>query len=471
MSALRPNIVFISSDQQGLYATGASGNPWVRTPSIDALAASGVSFRRAYCTYPLCTPARASHFTGCMPQQVGVTGNEQPLRAPASRMMGPLFRAAGYETVWAGKWHLPQWYPDRSDTVPGFRCTRDHSGADDATVDRAYTDDAVDFIRGTHEQPFLLSLQLHNPHQICSVFHEDFPSDLGLPEDPALLPPVDLADRLPEEPEVIRRWRIGEMRSWRHVQRWSGADRRRCAELLRRAERGDDRDAENELLAMRRQRWDELSLRRYRWYYYRLVELMDEQVGRVLRALQETGLEERTVVVFTSDHGEGAGAHRWLRKFMFYNELVRVPLVVRWPGVARAGSVNDTHVVSGVDLLPTLCDAAGITWDRSAPGRSMRPCLEPEPQAIRNFAVAELCAAGEGADWSGRMLVTAQHKYMVFDRGARPEMLFDLAADPGETVNVARYARYADVRRRLARSLKEWCQQTGDAFRLPTCGS
>jgi len=186
------------------------------------------------------------------------------------------------------------------------------------------------------------------------------------------------------------------------------------------------------------------------------VSFVDHQIGRVLDALRESGLEEETVVVFVSDHGDMDSAHRLEHKTVLYEEACRVPFIVRHKGVTPPGRVDRTHLVStGLDLLPTVCDFAGIAPPEGLRGRSVRPLVEgKEPTDWRDEVVVE-CQVG-------RMLRTDRYKYNVYEDGAHREQLIDLKEDPGEMVNLAADPSRAQViedhRRRLAR----WVDETGD---------
>ncbi len=215
---------------------------------------------------------------------------------------------------------------------------------------------------------------------------------------------------------------------------------------------------------MRTARWNDLDWRRYLYVYYRLVERADRQIGRVMAALKENGLEENTLVIFTSDHGDGMGAHQWARKMMFYEESMRVPLCISWKGVIPQGGDDRQHLVSGLDILPTICDYAGIELDGNLPGESIRPAIENPEIAGREYVVGEMTAplAVANDNWNGRMFRTHNHKYIVFDKGEKNEMLFDLEKDPLETINVAEDADYQSVKNKLIRGLQDWCLKTGD---------
>ncbi|MCL5745684.1 MAG: sulfatase-like hydrolase/transferase, partial [Acidobacteria bacterium] len=210
--------------------------------------------------------------------------------------------------------------------------------------------------------------------------------------------------------------------------------------------------------------WNRDDFRFYLRDYYRLVEDVDRQIGRVLSALRATGLYENTLIVLTSDHGEGLGSHRWVQKAAFWEETVRVPMVIAGSGVSRRG-VRDSHtLVSGLDVLPTMCDYAGIAMPELARGRSLRPAIEGIDIG-RGFVVSELRYGDESRE--GRMLRTARYKYVVFNGGKRPEQLFDLTLDPGEVYNLATRPGAASALREHRALLAKWIADTRDDFRIP----
>jgi choline-sulfatase len=179
-----------------------------------------------------------------------------------------------------------------------------------------------------------------------------------------------------------------------------------------------------------RDTWDENRWRLHRWAYARLVERVDAQVGRLLAALRGSGRAEDTVVIFTSDHGEMDSAHRMDHKTVLYEEAVGVPLIISDPKGARAGGV-DSHLVSnGLDLVPTVCDYAGVEIPRDLAGRSLRPLVEGRPpEDWREWLPVESDV--------GAAVVGDAVKYAIHDHGENREQLVDLRSDPGETRNVA----------------------------------
>jgi choline-sulfatase len=202
--------------------------------------------------------------------------------------------------------------------------------------------------------------------------------------------------------------------------------------------------------------WSEEDWRLHRWAYARLTERVDHHIGQVLDALRDSGLESKTLVVFTSDHGDMDAAHRLEHKSMPYEEATRVPLIVSLPGTTLAGHVDKDHLVStGLDLIPTLCDFAGIAVPSALRGQSIRPLVtRAEGNDVwRDALVAE--------NESSRVLWSDRYKYAVYDRGQPREMLIDLEKDPGEMRNLAVEPEYETIVRRHRELLQQWYADYG----------
>ena len=414
-----PNIVFIFTDQQSAHMMGCAGNRYVNTPAMDSLAASGVRFDRAYCTNPVCVPSRFSLMTGRMPSEIELRNNsaahlECVPEHITSTGLGWLLRNAGYETVYGGKVHLPKMTPEDI----GFEyVTRDErDGLSDA---------CVEFLERDHDRPFFLVASFINPHDICYMairdFRESSLDDRLIESGRVELQTLDRALQLPEgvdeqqffeeycppvppnfepqedEPEAIR-----IMQSWRTFKKYA------------------------------REKWPPERWRLHRWAYAKLTEMVDAQIARVLDAIRASGQEENTVVIFSSDHGDHDSAHRMEHKTAFYEEAARVPLIVSQPGTTPAGVVDDTHLVSnGLDLLPTLCDYAGVEVPSGLSGLSFRPLAEGrEPESWRSHLALE--------SEIGYMVMGTRYKYLLHDEGESREQLIDLERDPFETRNAAR---------------------------------
>ena len=423
-----PNVVLITTDQQSMIALGANGNPYLKTPAMDSLVADGVSFTESYCTYPVCSPARSSMMTGLMPHQTGVRKNGQAI-ADGIPNLGQHFRKHGYQTYYAGKWHLPAGFgkPDGFETLIGGHTLGAH-------MDEPLATKSVEFLHQGPAEPFLLVVSFMNPHDVCHWIrgHEgsrDYDTTADYPPAPGNM------WRDPDEPEYMIHHREGNfnrMSNSLHISKdWKADD-----------------------------------FRHYLHDYYRMVEDVDRQIGRVLSALRFQGLIENTVVLLTADHGEGMGAHRWTQKAAFWEETAKVPFIVAGKGIERRGVVDSQALVSGVDIVPTLCDYAGVPSPSKVVGKSLRPAIQGN-SLDREFVVSELGDLGfEGRE--GRMLRTDRYKYVVFNGGARPEQFFDLELDPGEVKNLVSAGDAGAELKRHRGLLAAWITDTNDDFKTPS---
>lgn len=421
----RPNFLLIMTDQQTHNAMSCAANPWLKTPAMDSLASRGTRFSAAYCTYPVCSPSRGSIFTGRMPHETGVRLNNQAVAAGVPAL-GEMFRTAGYEAVYGGKWHLPRSF----DGMTGFtRLIGGHSLG--ARMDEPLADAAAGWLRQQPRQPFFLVASFMNPHDVCDWIRQHPGSRQH--RDPDRFPPAPANMAVdPLEPEAMQ------------FHRRAGYDLMSQAVGIASSWRRDD-------------------IRHYIHDYYRMVEDVDRCTGRVLDALREAGIEGNTIVAFVSDHGEGLGGHLWAQKASFYEESARIPMILAGPGI-RSGHTEYGTLASLADLAPTFCDYAGIAAPPEVRGISLRPVLEGGTVA-RTFVAGELIYQDQTRE--GRMIRTARHKYVVFNGGARPEQLFDLDTDPGEVLNLAaRPEGQAELDRHRA-ILRAWIRTTRDDFKMP----
>jgi arylsulfatase A-like enzyme len=439
---MRPNILYIFTDQQSADAMSAAGNPCLHTPAMDRIAAAGVRFDRAYTAFPLCIPARMAMFTGRMPHELGVNVNcRQSETPPPAAMLGRLMGDAGYACHYVGKWHLT--VPEAAREVHGF-AEIVPAGIKGGGLDRSKADAAVAFLSQRHDSPFFLVVSFLNPHDCCELARGQELRMGPLPPEPSdgELPPLPSNWTIPEgEPDVYRRFQQENPRIGR------AAD------------------------------WDEGQTRRYRWGYNRLVEMVDGDIGRILEAVESRRLAKDTVVIFSSDHGDGQGAHHWNQKWVFYEESVRVPFIVAGAGIAGSGRVDDRLVSASLDLVPTICDYAGIAAPEGCHGMSVRPLVEGrEVASWRKWVAAETTFGIKGLvgedQWpKGRMVRSERYKYVVVDDGSPREQLIDLERDPGEMANLATSSQHRAVLEEHRGVLREWCERTNDsAHPFDACG-
>jgi len=219
--------------------------------------------------------------------------------------------------------------------------------------------------------------------------------------------------------------------------------------------------------------------RRYLHAYYWMIELVDAEIGRLLDALRANGLEKNTLVVFTSDHGDGMAAHQWLGKCTHYEEAMRVPFIVSLPGVIEPGRVDSTHLISsGPDFYATALDYAGVPIPGDCRGRSVRcllegtACSKPwRDEVASNIWIPGGADPAAGQKWKsawGRMLRTERFKYSIYDRGKHREQLHDLKRDRLELHNLAADPNYRDLLIEHRRRLAAWCEKSKDTEFIPS---
>ena len=417
--AAPPNVLLVMTDQQTADALSfRMGRDYIHTPALDRLAARGTYFSRAYAPNPLCMPARNSLITGRFPHETGVTDNtamyDGRVLDPAEFVtLGTYFARAGYRTGYYGKWHLAY---DRDVLEQHGFFEIDTQQRDEVTATHA-----GEFLAGVDERPFFLVASFLNPHDVAQLSRGQPPPNGPVGEPPPLeqRPPAPTNLGAPvNEPHTMEKVRRGYHANMRlfPVGHFTPS------------------------------MW-----RALRWGYYRLVEKVDAEIGRVLDALDEHGLTDNTIIVFLSDHGECAGAHGLTQKTVFYEESVRVPMIVSVPG--HAARESDAFVNMGIDLMPTLLDYAGIEIPSHLPGRSLRPWVEGRAVADwrdeviigNHMSQGDVIEEGFVPITEGRMVRTDRYKYCVYQHGETRESLIDLIDDPGERVDLARDPAYRHI--------------------------
>jgi choline-sulfatase len=443
----RPNILVITTDQQAAIALGCTGNPHLKTPAMDRIARQGVRFEKAYASDPICVPSRTSYMTGTMPHENGVDYNGDHVPFAHRRFPIPAceFREAGYDTGYFGKWHVPADIHDQD--WSGFNTL---GAIRDNRVDSDIVAPCLEFINKEREAPFLAFASFVNPHDICEFARilSDIPDELKNGPIPDLppedeLPPLPANWRAPvAEPEVVRNhYNLETTGKVYPTRTWGGAD--------------------------------DIRWRQYLWAYYRMVELVDRHIGELLDGLEASGMAEDTLIVFTSDHGDGMARHQWNQKTIFYDEVARVPFIIARPGRARSCEINTEHLVNlGTDLFPTILDAAGIPKPERLSGLSALPAALGRTDApAHGFIVSEnnLQPAWEKrGEVSGRMIRTSRYKYVCYSDGEYPEQLFDMETDPLETRSLVDDPGYAKVLAAHRGHLQDYIRATGDSFTAKT---
>jgi arylsulfatase A-like enzyme len=354
--AKRPNVVFFLADDHTWQAISCYGSKLGATPNIDRIAAAGVRFDRCFCTESICGPSRAAIMTGKYGHVTGAIGWAPYDRR--HRTFPEYLQAAGYQTALIGKYHLGDNPPgfDHFDILPGQGRYRDPvlvskegSRVCKGHVSDVITDLALAWLdRRDPQRPFLLCLHdkaTHMPWQSAERFGALLANRV-FPEPPTLL------DNYAGRADVLR-WTICRVSQ---LNRWQKS-------LWGEPPSGSTPEQET--------RW---LYQQYLRHYLRTATGLDENIGRVLDYLDRHGLTGETVVVYASDQGFLLGEHGLFDKRWMYEECLRLPLVVRYPPLARAGSVSDALVLN-IDFAPTLLDLAGLAVPADMQGRSLRPLL------------------------------------------------------------------------------------------------
>lgn len=442
----RPNIIYIYTDQQSETMMSCSGNKYVKTPAMDYIAENGIRFTRAYTTNPVCSPARVSLMTGRFPGYFKdkdgnqVRENRGAMRIPEvneklkSTTIAACLKEAGYELVFGGKKHLP---PCLAPDALGFN----YITPDERDILATKT---ADYIKQKHDKPYFMVVSLINPHDICYMAIRDFAeserSKAIIRNGKTEIATLDEALKLPDginKEEFFKKY---------------------CPPLPPNFEPQEDEAlAIGSLLDRRdfrrsaRDHYTEEQWRMHRWAYARLTAFVDAQIQVILDALKESGQEENTLVIFSSDHGDNDASHRMEHKTVMYEESTNIPFAAMWKGQIAAGQVDSKSLVSnGLDLLPTVCDYAGVDALADPRGRSLKPLFEGKEVEWRKTLAVE----GE----ISRMVVNEDgFKYVRYDAVGTEERLMDLNKDPFETTHYTNDESYAEILNELQKSFdEEW---------------
>ena len=480
--ARKPNLVFIFTDQQRSDTMECYGNSLIRTPNLNSLARGSSVFENAYVSQPICTPSRATIMTGLYPQAHGLTTNSIPLR-PETRTIAEMV-SEEYLCGYYGKWHLgdelrPQHGFDRwlsmeayrgqysnSEDLPrfsdyhhflvesGFKPDTEVQGyrlfsremaaklPEHYTKARWLAREAVRFISENRELPFVLYVNFLEPHMPY-----DGPLNDMYPRDQLGTGPQFL-QRPPKNASILNR---------------VFADY-----YMQSTFEGHDLSTEAG--------WREMRAR-----YWGNVTLVDRSVGVILGALEELGLADHTIVVYTSEHGEMMGDHGMYNKMVMYEEAIKVPLIMRVPGLGKGGNVVKGRV-SQVDLVPTLLELMGESIPHELQGESLVPVLRGESTLAKNDVFVQMNSGvlpgGDkiatvipdeevervvGLPW--RTVVSAEGWKLNLSPGDQCE-LYDLNTDPYEQKNLFDESKQKGRSRDLASRIREWQERTGDKATL-----
>ena len=443
----QPNLIYIFADQLRYQSCGFAGDDKARTPHIDRLADESLNFYNAVSGHPMCAPYRASLFTGKYTTSTGMIINELRLN-PKQRAFGHVLTDGGYETYYIGKWHLwanelgNHYHPKNSFTPPGpdrfgfdgywaaynfhhhYYDVYYHLDSPEKILVEGYEPDAQTDLAiakvqeaAAKDSPFVLFLSYGTPH-------DPWTTDNVPPEYLALFTDVEFplpANYKPENDPYADKWAV-----------------------MDEAERA--------------------ALPDWMWVYYAMTANLDWNLGRLLQAVDEAGLRDNTILVFTSDHGEMFGAQGRRAKNIFYEEAVRVPFLIRWPGQTPAGQATDV-CLNTVDIMPTLLSLMGLPVPDGVEGMDLsdwalgRTGVEPPVAFMQGTGATAIWE--DGHEW--RAVRSKQYTYATYLVDGS-ELLFDNLADPGQLHNLIDSPDHQDIRNRLRTLLAEKMTAVNDSF-------
>lgn len=443
------NIVFIMTDTQRTDMLGCYGNADMHTPGIDALAARGVRYERAYSCQPVCGPARSAIFTGTYPHSNGSWGNSMPLGANV-KTVGQRLRDHGYHTAYVGKWHLDggdyfglgrapdgwdpaYWYDMRnyleemSDEERLYSRRGENMLTDEIpeTFTYAYkaTERAVSFLEEAtnDDKPYLLVMSYDEPHG-PSLAPEPYASmykDYEFPKSP------NIWDDLSDKPSYQRVWAGKSLH--------------------------DDKDT--------------LTLKPR--FLLGCNSFVDSQIGRLVARVK--ALDPTAIIIYTSDHGDMMASHSlWAKGPAAYDEITRIPLIIHDPAIPESHGTVYTPPVSHINLTPTMLDYAGIPQPKLMEGPSIRATVEDRNAKVQDriyleFGRYEIDHDGFGGFRPMRAVFDGRYKLALHLLSS--DELYDLQEDPQEMTNLIDREDLAEIRDSLHDALLEWMNQTRDPFR------
>ncbi len=422
----RPNVVFVFADQWRAQATGFAGDPNAITPAIDKLASESVVFSAAVCNAPVSSPYRGSLLTGRYPLSHGIFMNDVSLD-PEINSMGKIYREAGYKTAYIGKWHLDghgrsAWIPPERRQGFGYwkvlECTHNYNNSlyydNDDTISSKWqgydayyqTLDAANFIRehARGEKPFLMLLSWGPPHNPYNTAPEEYQKKYEN---------FDIQLR-PNVPEQLREKAITDLKG-----------------------------------------------------YYAHINALDECIDILLGTIEDAGIKENTIFVFTSDHGDMLYSHGMERKQKPFDESILVPFILRYPAIHEARNITIEAPVGTPDILPTLLGLSGIKIPESIEGDDLSVYLSGRKKLVdNNILILSVTPFGEwnrsrgGIEYRG----IRNRRYTYVRNLEGPWLFFDNIKDPFQKVNLVNDNKYAGFKRKLEKALQKKLKELKDEF-------
>lgn len=437
--AKKPNVIFVFADQLRSHALGCYGEKQAKTPNIDRMAAEGMRFTNAISTWPVCSPYRGMLLTGRFPMSNGVIENNYPLW-DYQKTIGTEFRAAGYETGYIGKWHLQGGGKITKERQFGFdywQNPNEYSMFNEANGKQEWrpekqTDDAIAYIKQNKDKPFCLFMSWnppHDPYIAPERFMKQFP-----------------AEKMEFRKNVAEKDLVKEQLEKHPIKDANGAQKR-----AKWRERLDSDSGVREILSG----------------YYAAVAGLDTCIGRIMDTIREAGIEEDTIFVFTSDHGDMLGSHRMCLKQEPFEESISIPFIVRYPKRITKGGVTNA-LLSPVDVMPTLLGLAGVPCPDSVEGISLADAaLGKRDDQQDAVLIMKMVPGGNpwtinaATEWRG--VRTKTHTYARLADGG-PWVMYDNKNDPHQMKNLVNDPAHKKLQDQMEATMQKLLKKAHDPF-------
>jgi len=419
----RPNILFVFADQLRAHSVGCYGNPEVKTPNLDRLAGEGMLFLHTFANTPVCCPARANMLTGKYAHSNGMVANDLRLRE-SETTIAEILAGHGYRTGFIGKWHL-----DGGQRMPGFippgprrqgfeywaanECSHQHfntqyfrDSPDPIPMRKfeseGWTDIAIEFLEQSRKdsRPFFLTMAMGPPHD-----------PYGAPDE--YMKQFDAA-KLTMRPN----WKKGEANV----------------------------PGPQQIAA-----------------YYAATTAVDDAMGRLMKTLNDLGISEDTIVLFSSDHGDMLGSHGLRLKRKPWEESIRIPGILRYPRQVKAGTKTDA-IFTQVDFAPTLLSLSGVRPPGAMQGADLSPIAKGQKRSGPDSAFFQIFGPFQGDGTADAWRGVRTQRYMYARMRDKPWVLYDLQQDPYQMTNLANQPASARVQAEMEKRLAEWMRKTGDSW-------
>jgi len=494
----KPNLIYLFTDQQRADTMAAYGNDWIETPNLNRLSQESFVFENAYVSSPICTPSRSTQLTGLWPHTNGCIKNNIPLPDHVKTVAELI--PDDYHTAYYGKWHLgdevirrrgwDEWHsiedqyriwntkPEHDEVLSdyhhylvkqGYEPDKESNGK--MVFSRPFTarlpeehskatylgNRVVEFVDRNKEGPFALYVNMLEPHPpYDGPFNSQYdPNDL--PQSPAFM------KNPPENSSGMHRLMAAAQQQQSHEPSGSGN-----ANLFGRDMPPEEAAAEGPAANT------EAAYRDIQARYYGLMTLVDRAVGKILDAVEEAGIADNTIIVFTSEHGDQMGEHNIFQKVVMYEQSLRVPMLIRAPWLG-SGRVSGRY--SHIDTVPTLLDLLGTSVPDDLQGESQAGALRDQASQLDQDVFL---------DWNGRSIDLTfpltelermreiPHKCVVAADGWKLNLsvgdqceLYNLNDDPFEQTNLFDDPSHSDRTLRLAKKIRAWQLATGDTALIP----